>query len=288
MASQLIREGKISLLYFLIGAGICCVPSISWNKSMQYVWLDSWKYLLGIYTIVFHTIVSLVYISDNRMYQIALRSGSLGLCFGLGVLLSIADTTLVYFGWYVMVLSFFHWSEYFMTAVTNPRSLSLESFLLDHSREYKLAVVSSWIEYTLEWLLYPEMKLLRWFCYVGLVMVIGGEILRKCSMYTARSNFNHYIQYIKQDGHTLVTRGVYSLFRHPAYVGWFYWSIGTQLILCNPFCLVGFTIVSWRFFQERIHEEEIYLLNFFGEEYFNYQKKVGTGLPFINGYRREL
>lgn len=31
-------------------------------------------------------------------------------------------------------------------------------------------------------------------------------------------------------------------------------------------------------------EEEMYLLNFFGEDYVTYQKKVGTGLPFIKGY----
>ncbi len=64
---------------------------------------------------------------------------------------------------------------------------------------------------------------------VGLVLVLGGEILRKDAMVTAASNFNHYVQHVKQDGHQLVEKGVYSLFRHPAYVGWFYWSVGTQV-----------------------------------------------------------
>jgi len=27
-------------------------------------------------------------------------------------------------------------------------------------------------------------------------------------------------------------------------------------------------------------------MNFFGEDYVNYQKQVGTGLPFIKGYQR--
>jgi protein-S-isoprenylcysteine O-methyltransferase len=48
--------------------------------------------------------------------------------------------------------------------------------------------------------------------------------------------------------------------------------------------LVGYTIIAWRFFNERIYEEEIFLLNFFGEDYVDYQNKVGTGLPFIYGY----
>ena len=30
------------------------------------------------------------------------------------------------------------------------------------------------------------------------------------------------------------------------------------------------------------------LLNFFGDDYVAYQKRVGTGLPFIDGYRVSL
>lgn len=37
------------------------------------------------------------------------------------------------------------------------------------------------------------------------------------------------VQCEKNAGHVLVTHGVYSIFRHPSYVGWFYWSIGTQV-----------------------------------------------------------
>ena len=48
-------------------------------------------------------------------------------------------------------------------------------------------------------------------------------------MFTAKTNFNHYVQYVKQQGHELVTTGVYSFCRHPSYVGWFLWSIGTQV-----------------------------------------------------------
>ena len=60
-------------------------------------------------------------------------------------------------------------------------------------------------------------------------MVVGGEILRKGAMITAKTNFNHYVQHVKHDGHQLVTCGVYRWMRHPSYVGWFYWSIGTQV-----------------------------------------------------------
>ena len=56
-------------------------------------------------------------------------------------------------------------------------------------------------------------------------------------------------------------------------------------MMCNPICLTAYAIVSRRFFDERIYDEEICLLNFFGEDYLDYQKKVPTGIPFIKGYQ---
>ncbi|XP_013880182.1 protein-S-isoprenylcysteine O-methyltransferase isoform X2 [Austrofundulus limnaeus] len=182
-------------------------------------------------------------------------------------------------------LSFFHYSEYLVTAIINPRSLSLDSFLLNHSVEYTLAAVSSWLEFTVEKLTIPELKQSSWLSLVGLLMVLCGEALRKAAMLTAGSNFNHIVQNEKAQSHVLVTSGVYAFFRHPSYVGWFYWSIGTQIMLCNPVCILGYTVASWRFFRERIEEEELSLIHFFAEDYVEYKRRVPTGLPFISGIR---
>lgn len=42
---------------------------------------------------------------------------------------------------------------------------------------------------------------------------------------------NNYfkVQYERHEEHKLVTNGVYNFMRHPSYVGWFYWSLGTQV-----------------------------------------------------------
>nr|CAD2179012.1 unnamed protein product [Meloidogyne enterolobii] len=94
------------------------------------------------------------------------------------------------------------------------------------------------------------------------------------------------------------TDGVYALVRHPGldifvsllriiflgYMGWMMWSIGTQLVLCNPICVISYAIVSYRFFEERIYEEERYLIEFFAERYIAYQRFVPTGIPGISGY----
>lgn len=90
-------------------------------------------------------------------FQVSVRAGSIGVGFAIGYLISFYNTTWQYFGWYLMVLSFFHFSEYFVTALINPRSLSLDSFLLNHSIEYGVAVVAGIAEFIVELLIFPGM-----------------------------------------------------------------------------------------------------------------------------------
>lgn len=145
------------------------------------------------------------------------------------------------------------------------------------------------------------LKEINWMSNIGLCICLLGEILRKTAILTAGSNFNHLVKHVnaeffffiilcqvqceKSSDHVLITHGVYGWFRHPSYVGWFYWSIGTQLILMNPLCIPAYAIASWLFFRERIFVEESMLLSFFGQQYCDYQQQVGTGIPFIEGYQ---
>ena len=48
-------------------------------------------------------------------------------------------------------------------------------------------------------------------------------------MIHAGRNFNHLVQSTKSETHELVTSGIYAWSRHPSYVGWFLWSVGTQV-----------------------------------------------------------
>ena len=110
------------------------------------------------------------------------------------------------------------------------------------------------------------------------------------------SNFAHQIEVRKSESHELVTTGLYSyvllqrtialsnllssVFRHPAYTGWFYFSIGTQLILNNPLCTIAYAAAAWYFFYDRIPYEEGLLLNFF-PEYYEYRERTFIFIPFI-------
>lgn len=73
----------------------------------------------------------------------------------------------------------------------------------------------------------------------------------------------------------------YKYFRHPSYVGFYYWSVGTQLLLGNPICAVCYSLASWYFFKRRIPYEERTLLKYFPDEYPAYVTNTWSGLPFI-------
>ena len=198
--------------------------------------------------------------------------------------MAISDKNYATFGWYMIFMSTFHFLEFFATLLTNPSNLSVDSFLLNHSYAYGIAAISSWLEYGVELWAFPNIKASS-LSVVGVLLCLFGDGIRKAAMFNAGQSFNHIIQGTKRNDHELVTHGVFSIVRHPSYLGWFFWSVGTQVILCNPVCCVAYAIASWKFFADRIYVEEFMLLRMFGDDYANYQKKVPiTGIPFIKGF----
>lgn len=207
-------------------------------------------------------------------------------CLGFVFLLGLKNLPTSY-GIYLIVLAFFHFSEYVATGVGNPRNLSWDSFLVNHSVPYWVAMTVSWAEHLAWAWATPSLHVSPLggaVTRLGLAVCALGEAVRKMAMLQAGRNFNHLVQSQKADDHQLVTSGVYSLCRHPSYVGWFFWSVGTQIVLLNPVCFLLYAYVSFTFFSERIYVEEFTLISFFGQEYRDYQARVGTGIPGISGY----
>ena len=176
---------------------------------------------------------------------------------------------------YLISLCIYHISEYLNSLIYHFNKLDWSCFLIDQSFEWFIALISSLIEYLIEIYFFYNFKTKSYFLLkIGLFLMIIGHFLRISAFFTCKTNFEYLVQYTKQKGHKLIKNGVYKLFRHPSYVGFYLWAIGTQIMMCNVICSVGFTIALYVFFKERIEEEEIYLIAFFGEEYLNYRKET--------------
>ncbi len=216
----------------------------------------------------------------------------LGTVFVFGCLLSynafaeLSTPRLVWpFGCYLSFLAFFHWSEFLFAALGSPARAETSLYMLNHSPEYLFALAASIVEYWLEAWLWPGKSTnYLWLNVIGLLVCFAGETLRKVAMWTAADNFSHYVEHSRRREHQLVRHGIYAWFRHPAYVGWFYWSLGSQVLLVNPLCMIAYPLASFAFFKGRVYSEERSLVAFFGQAYRAYQRDVGTGLPFIQGF----
>ncbi|KAI2630768.1 ICMT-domain-containing protein [Hypoxylon sp. NC1633] len=223
---------------------------------------------------------------------IALRSFCLGLALASSVitmilLLAFTSSPLWRLPFFIGALSTFHFLEFWTTARYNTPVANIGSFLLTANwPSYAIAHVAASLECLFTNLLFPNRSWAPFYSghiilLLGCILVCGGQFVRSAAMIQAGQSFNHTIQHHKKDSHALVTTGLYSFLRHPAYFGFFYWGIGTQMVLGNPFCFVAYTIVLWQFFSVRVRHEEKLLVRFFGEDYLNYKKRVGTLIPFV-------
>eukprot|EP00927_Polykrikos_kofoidii_P066643 TRINITY_DN62203_c0_g1_i1.p1 TRINITY_DN62203_c0_g1~~TRINITY_DN62203_c0_g1_i1.p1 ORF type:complete len:265 (+),score=14.87 TRINITY_DN62203_c0_g1_i1:63-857(+) len=208
---------------------------------------------------------------------------TLGLHAGVLLLSRAANLSLGIVQWsaYVCLLCIFHIGEWFVTAAYRPSELAYKSWIINHSKAYTVATLASMLEFWLEYFLFPSMK--GGALWIGMTCVFAAAVLaiRVGGMIHAGSNFDHIVMTNKKHGHELVTDGIYGYLRHPAYFGWFYWSIGGQLMLGNPVCTVMFALASHTFFSDRIPTEEYALLEIYKDEYRDYATRTPIGIPFV-------
>ncbi|KAJ4416432.1 farnesyl cysteine-carboxyl methyltransferase [Gnomoniopsis sp. IMI 355080] len=224
---------------------------------------------------------------------IALRAFGLGIALAVGcvataVVLFATSSPLWRLPFFLTALATFHFLEFWTTAAYNTREAEVSSFLLTanwpayaiaHSVASLECLVVNVLFPDRQWAPVPHLGTLS--MLVGLALVVVGQVVRSVAMIQAGPSFNHIVQQTQKQEHILVTTGIYGSLRHPSYFGFFWWGLGTQLVMGNLVCFVGYAAVLWRFFSSRIRHEEVFLVKFFGGEYLDYRKKVGTKIPFV-------
>ncbi|KAG9015027.1 hypothetical protein FRB94_007099 [Tulasnella sp. JGI-2019a] len=211
----------------------------------------------------------------------------LGCTFSLGVVLFLVGGidgswwAKYQLGFFVASWAAFHWAEFAVTAGWNREKVNIDSYLLNNGPQYHMANGFAVLEFLVTCWFFPTAKSKTSISIIGIIMTVASQALRSTAMIHAASNFAHLVAWEKLDTHQLVTNGVYAWMRHPSYTGFFFWGLGTQLALQNPISFVIYAVVLWRFFYFRIIGEEKSLVRFFGDDYVQYRKRVGTWIPGI-------
>lgn len=218
---------------------------------------------------------------------ISLRANLLGTGFGISlcssIFLALNSTNnpnpnpLWRVPFFLASLCLFHFLEFYTTAAYNTREADISAFLLSSNGwAYNIAHGSAVVECLIGYGFFPQSRYftslfqrlgfqpelhygVKVSVVLGISLVMLGQTVRTLAMAQAGSNFNHTVQAEYKEGHTLVRNGVYALSRHPSYFGFFWWGLGTQLVLGNGVCFVGYALVLWRFFHRRIWSEFVLL-----------------------------
>jgi len=117
------------------------------------------------------------------------------------------------------------------------------------------------------------------FFFIFLILFTFGFFLRIYSFCKLAKSFNIYITV--SENPILIKNGLYSIIRHPGY-------LGSILIYFSLTSLFYYDIILWILFLIiiilyiiRINEEESHLLNYYKYEYIKYKQKTKFLIPFI-------
>src|SRR5580693_1954289 len=116
---------------------------------------------------------------------------------------------------------------------------------------------------------------IRW---LGVILFAAGGALRIWPVFVLGHRFSGLVAI--QPGHTLVTRGVYGVIRHPSYLGLIVNSLGWALAFRS---MVGVLLTALTIppLIARIHAEERLLRTQFGEQYDAYRSRTSRLIPGI-------
>jgi protein-S-isoprenylcysteine O-methyltransferase Ste14 len=116
---------------------------------------------------------------------------------------------------------------------------------------------------------------IRW---LGVVLFAVGGALRLWPVYVLGNRFSGLVAI--QPGHTLVTNGVYSVIRHPSYLGLLVNSLGWGLAFRSGVGVL-LTALTMLPLLARIDAEERLLRSQFGAEYEAYRARTSRLIPGI-------
>lgn len=107
---------------------------------------------------------------------------------------------------------------------------------------------------------------------IGLIILALGVVAFIVSVLQMKDNWRAGVQ--REEKTELVTTGIYSISRNPAFLGFDLMYIGIMIAFFNWYLCVATSLVMVFFHLQIVNVEEDFLIEAFGDEYIKYRKKV--------------
>ena len=114
---------------------------------------------------------------------------------------------------------------------------------------------------------------------IGVLIVVCGTVVALWARKILGSNWANGYEYQVKEKQELVTTNIYSIVRHPIYLGLTLVLIGAELV-AQSYLWISYLGLFVVFYLQARREEKI-LLAYFGNEYRQYQKRTKMLIPYI-------
>ena len=117
-----------------------------------------------------------------------------------------------------------------------------------------------------------------------LAVSILGLIIRICTLGFAKRNTSGR-NTTKQIADSLNTSGMYSILRHPLYLGNFLMWLGVGLLIADCWFILFFILLFWIYYERIMYIEESFLIEKFGNEYTDWSSRVPAFIPHLSKWK---
>ncbi|MCB2208873.1 MAG: isoprenylcysteine carboxylmethyltransferase family protein [Bacteroidetes bacterium] len=121
---------------------------------------------------------------------------------------------------------------------------------------------------------------------ISISISLLGFIIRAISIGTTPAGTSGRNTREGQVAEALNTKGIYSMVRHPLYLGNYFMWIGIVLFTFNFSFVVIVSLLFWLYYERIMFAEERFLERKFGDTYMNWARKTPSFMPCFRKYVR--
>ncbi len=123
---------------------------------------------------------------------------------------------------------------------------------------------------------------------ICVVVSLFGLLIRMITIGYSADNTSGRNTKVGQIADSINKTGMYSIFRHPLYVGNFFMWLGIAGFTQNFWFLVAFIFMYWMYYERIMFAEEEFLISKYGDEYLNWSKRVPAFIPKLGNWQKSV
>lgn len=122
--------------------------------------------------------------------------------------------------------------------------------------------------------------------YISIFLSVLGFIIRAISIGTTPKGTSGRNTKEGQVAESLNTSGIYSMLRHPLYLGNYFMWIGIVLFTMNFSFVIVISLAFWLYYERIMFAEERFLERKFGQSYLDWSLTTPAFLPSLSNYQK--